>query len=161
MAAEDQREELAACLKKLISLAPAMPLSSMADWRAAARERAKLMNFAASKVGSVRDIAFETLSGSVKCRMYAPEGSSLGLMMPTLFYLHGGGFVAGDLDMCDPQCRALANGASIRVISIEYPLAPENKFPVALEATQDVIAATARGTGDTWDRHQTSRRRGR
>ena len=51
----------------------------------------------------------------------------------TVAYLHGGGWVMGNLDSVDAVCRRLANEAQARVVSIDYRLAPEHPFPAALE----------------------------
>ena len=56
-----------------------------------------------------------------------------------LVYLHGGGWVIGDLDSHDNVCRALANGSGHAVLSVDYRLAPEHPFPAALE---DAVTAT-------------------
>src|SRR2546429_40652 len=62
-----------------------------------------------------------------------------GPALPALLFLHGGGWVVGDLDGADPLCRALANRAGCLVVSIDYPLAPEHRFPAALEASYGVV----------------------
>lgn len=74
------------------------------------------------------------VAGGVPARRYIPPGARRG----TLAFLHGGGFIMGGLDSHDGLCRALAMGAGIRVLSIEYRLAPEHPFPAALE---DALAA--------------------
>jgi acetyl esterase len=64
-------------------------------------------------------------------RIYTPAGSG---PFPIVVLFHGGGFVLGDLDTHDGLCRSLANGAEAVVVSVDYPLAPEHKFPAAPDA---------------------------
>jgi acetyl esterase len=96
----------------------------------------ELRAFAASRpqagpaLHEVRDISIPGPVGLMAARLYRPnEGSDL----PILVYLHGGGWVMGTLDTLDETCRTLANAAGCLVLSIDYPLAPENKFPVPVE----------------------------
>jgi acetyl esterase len=74
---------------------------------------------------------------AVKARLYRPVASVAPL--PMLVFFHGGGWVLGDLESHDILCRRLANAAGYAVLSVEYRLAPESKFPAALD---DAIAAT-------------------
>ena len=69
----------------------------------------------------------------VPVRIYEPDGAR-----GTVAYLHGGGWVMGNLDSVDAVCRALANDAGARVVSIDYRLAPEHPFPAALDDALDV-----------------------
>ena len=61
-------------------------------------------------------------------------------VVPTLVFFHGGGFVIGDIDSYDSQCRLLCRDGGVAVLSVEYRLAPEDPFPAAPE---DAIAVTA------------------
>jgi acetyl esterase len=76
--------------------------------------------------------------GPVALRCYRPAGTQPGEALPALVYLHGGGWVIGDLDTHDVLCRQLANGARCAVYSVDYRLAPEHPFPAAVE---DCVAA--------------------
>ena len=76
-------------------------------------------------VGEVRDVDL----GGVPGRLYVPTGSSGS--DPGLVFLHGGGWVYGDLDSHDAVCRLLAERAGCRVVAVDYRLAPEAPFPAA------------------------------
>jgi acetyl esterase len=87
-------------------------------------------------------------AAGVPVRIYTPEDAG-----GTIAYLHGGGWVLGNLESVDAVCRALADEARARVVSIDYRLAPEHPFPAGLEdalkATQavgaDVVAGDSAG----------------
>ncbi len=74
--------------------------------------------------------------GEIPVRIYTPQGSG---PFPALVFFHGGGWVICNLDTHDGLCRSLANGADCVVVSVDYRLAPEHKFPAA---PQDCYAAT-------------------
>jgi acetyl esterase len=71
-------------------------------------------------------------------RIYQPREALAGELFPVLVWYHGGGFMIGDLDTHDSACRMLANQADCLVVAVDYRLAPEFKFPAAVE---DSIAA--------------------
>lgn len=79
---------------------------------------------------TVEEHLFDTPFGLVNSRVYAPK--NIKKPGPGLMYMHGGGWIIGDLNSHDAVCVDLAISAEIIVISVDYALAPENKFPVAL-----------------------------
>ena len=82
-------------------------------------------------VHEIRDVQ----AGSIPCRLYRPSAETdIGLLV----FFHGGGWVIGDLDSHDGVCRSLANKSGHAVISVDYRLAPEHKFPAAFD---DCVAA--------------------
>ncbi len=83
------------------------------------------------EVAETQDITVEHSGGvRVPCRLYTPlSEATRGLLV---FY-HGGGFVLGGVEEYDGLCRALANASHTRVLSVGYRLAPENRFPAAVE----------------------------
>lgn len=66
-------------------------------------------------------------------RIYQPREAKPGERLPVLVWFHGGGFVIGNLDTHDSACRMLANQADCLVVAVDYRLAPEFKFPAAVE----------------------------
>jgi len=72
-------------------------------------------------------------AGPIPARLYVPEGLPAGEPAPLLVYYHGGGWTLGDLDTHDGICRFLAAAAGVSVLSVDYRLAPEHRFPAALE----------------------------
>jgi len=75
-------------------------------------------------------------AGERDARLYRPEGEG---PWDTLVYLHGGGFVVGDLDTHDQTCRRLCRDVDVAVLAVDYRLAPEDPFPAGLE---DALTAT-------------------
>ena len=90
-------------------------------------------------VAEVATLSAPGPGGDIPLRVYRGNGLGKGGKHPALIYFHGGGWVIGDLDSHDQACRALANATPCMVVSVDYRLAPEHKFPAAAE---DAIAAT-------------------
>lgn len=83
-------------------------------------------------VAAALDRTVPGLAGEVPVRVYQPMGEKAeGL--PVVLYLHGGGFISGDLETHDPQCRMLANHVPAIVVAVNYRLAPEAPYPAAIE----------------------------
>jgi acetyl esterase len=77
-------------------------------------------------VHEIRDVQ----AGAISCRLYRPSAKTdLGLLV----FFHGGGWVIGDLNSHDGVCRSLANKSGHAVLSVDYRLAPEHKFPAAFD----------------------------
>ena len=85
-------------------------------------------------VAEVRELVIDTLP-PIPARLYRPRSGTL----PLLVYFHGGGWVVGSVAISDPFCRALANASGCAVVSVEYRLAPEDRYPAAAD---DAYAAT-------------------
>src|SRR5262245_16763908 len=89
---------------------------------------------------SARDLAIPAPHGAIPARIYTPKKlRKIDGLAPCLVFLHGGGVVIGNLDSHDVVCRKLADEGELIVISVDYRLAPEHKFPAAVE---DAITAT-------------------
>ncbi|WP_421990588.1 alpha/beta hydrolase [Roseococcus sp.] len=98
----------------------------------------KAVAAAPQPVALSRDIRIAGPDGSLGLRLYRAQGSTEAEMLPVLLYFHGGGWVLGDLESHDAVCRGLANAGRCAVVAVDYRLAPEHRFPAALE---DGIAA--------------------
>jgi acetyl esterase len=83
-----------------------------------------------SPVARVEDRAIPSPAGDLPVRLYYPNDQT---PLPVLVWYHGGGWVLGTLDRSDPVCRELANTAGCIVVSVDYRLAPEHKFPAGLD----------------------------
>ena len=87
-------------------------------------------------MGRVESLAIPGPAGTMGARLYVPEKAEE--PSPLLVYFHGGGWVIGELDTHDDPCRFLAVRSGVRVLSVDYRLAPEHPFPAAAE---DAFAA--------------------
>lgn len=88
-------------------------------------------------VASVEDRAITANGAQIPVRIYRPESGPA--VKPALVWFHGGGWVIGSLDGSDFGCRIMANASGCTVISVDYRLAPEYKFPTAVD---DCLAVT-------------------
>jgi acetyl esterase len=89
-------------------------------------------------VGAVRDLRVDGETGPLDARLYVPSTRLGAAPFPTLLFLHGGGWVYGDLDSHDAACRHLAEQSGVQVLAVDYRRAPESPFPAA---AHDAIAA--------------------
>ena len=83
-------------------------------------------------VAALRDLSAPGTAGDIPLRLYRGIGTRSG-PLPVFVFYHGGGYVIGDLDTHDYLCRKIANVAGCCVIAVDYRLAPEHKFPAAVE----------------------------
>lgn len=86
---------------------------------------------------AVKDVTLEGAFGARRARIYAPEGQDPEAGAPTLLFLHGGGWVQGSIESHDGLCGYLAKQSGVRVVSYDYVLAPEYRFP---DLPDDVLA---------------------
>jgi len=103
--------------------------------RAAHRAETEWLCGPGEPVADVRDVHVPSPAGEVLVRLFRPEGDG---PLPVVAYLHGGGWVMGDLPTYDAPLRALANESGAVVAGVEYRRAPEHRFPAALD---DSLAA--------------------
>lgn len=99
-------------------------------------ESRELVSGPAIEPVETRELDIPGDGGPVRARLYVPDGLAEG--SPLLVFYHGGGWVVGSLDSHDTLCRYLAKQAKVRVLSVDYRLAPEHRFPAAVD---DALAA--------------------
>jgi acetyl esterase len=104
--------------------------------RASYRARRTFTQPDAPEVGRVQDLSFKHSGVDIAVRVYHPAEATPA--MPALVYLHGGGWTIGDLDTHDVLCRSLCQQAGGVVVSVDYRMGPEHKFPAAYD---DAVAA--------------------
>jgi acetyl esterase len=131
-------------LKAFLDQANAQPGPKM--WELTAPEARQtfvaLMELAGPKdvpIGKTENITIPGPGGDIPARVYTPVAAG-GDALPALIYFHGGGWVIGTVETHDGLCRMFANESGVRVISVDYRLAPEHRFPAAIE---DAYAAAA------------------
>ncbi|WP_433165634.1 alpha/beta hydrolase [Kribbella sp. CA-247076] len=121
-------------LLRIEGLLPSAPKSSVATARSHLRTVCKLVAGTPRELQRVTELTVRGADGQLGARLYVPRQAGRGLLV----FLHGGGWVIGDLDTHDSLCRSMADDAGIRVLSVDYRLAPEAPAPTAAE---DAIAA--------------------
>jgi acetyl esterase len=100
-----------------------------AEARARVAEEVLIVDAPSGAAVGHRDVEYPGPAGPRRIRCYTPAG--LSAPSPAIVYFHGGGWVTGSIGTHDDACRKLAAGASCRVFSVDYRLAPEHRFPAA------------------------------
>jgi acetyl esterase len=119
---------------------PAMQSLPPVEARLFYRDRRAVTQPDAPSVAEITELSAEGPHGPIPLRLYRPTGrSDRRDAMPVLVYYHGGGWTIGDLDTHDVLCRQLANGSRCTVVSVDYRMGPEHRFPAAVD---DCLAAT-------------------
>ena len=109
--------------------------------RAAYASAADVLDIAPQATERVESFSVKARDGyDIPVRLYAPTGVKL----PVLVYFHGGGFTIGSIATHDALCRRLGHLAGCAVLSVDYRLAPEHKFPVAQDDAWDAVQWVAR-----------------
>ena len=136
-----QLDPQARALLAQLAASPLPAISALSP--AAAREQYRLSRAplwpAPPEVDQVRDLVMPGPGGPLALRLYRALGSAEGAKPPAVVFFHGGGWLVGDLDTHDVACRQFANAAHCAVVAVDYRLAPEHKFPAAVD---DCVAAT-------------------
>jgi acetyl esterase len=121
---------------------PPREAQSLADSRAVFESMSALrLTGPAPEVASITDATLPTRGGMLRARVIRPGGSRL----PTLIYLHGGGYVVGSVVATESEARRFAAAVPANVVSISYRLAPEHPWPAAVDDVEDAVLAIAGG----------------
>ena len=112
---------------------PSLETLAPPEARRAYLERGPNVQPVPPEVGSALSIGTNGPDLAVPLRVYRPMGHDDQKVLPVLVWFHGGGWVIGNLDTHDTLCRELANRSGCCVISVDYRLGPEHKFPAAVE----------------------------
>jgi acetyl esterase len=115
---------------------PPLESEDPVEARSSRLEPMKMLGGEPDALARVENLSIPGPGGDVPIRVYAKEQGGL---RSALVYFHGGGFVLGNLDTHDAVCRALANESGAVVISVDYRLSPESKFPAALDDSQAAV----------------------
>lgn len=140
---------LAGHLKSLGLTALSLTRAPVADCRAMTARIAAVLNENSKPLACERDLAVPRGNGNnstVPCRLYLPDGVT---NPPLLIYAHGGSFALGTLNSWDGMLRELVRASKVAVLSVDYRLSPEHRFPAAFD---DMLAAVrhAAGQGAAW-----------
>lgn len=106
--------------------------------RAQLRKLVELLDDPAPALAHVRDVTVPGAAGPVPARVYCDRPPAAGDAPPMLLYLHGGGWVQGDLETHHGACARLAAWSGVMVVALHYRLAPEHPFPAGAD---DCLAA--------------------
>jgi len=117
---------------------PAVNTMTPVEARSSYRSRRTFTQPDAPEVFKVEDKVVSYDGVNVPVRVYHPHAAQSHAALPGLVYLHGGGWTVGDLDTHDVLCRSLCLQADIVVVSVDYRMGPEHKFPAAYD---DTVAA--------------------
>ena len=112
---------------------PPLHMLTPAEAREATAKSRAVMQPEPEPVAELGDLTCPGPLGPVKLRRYRAAGTQASEVLPCLLYLHGGGWVIGDLESHDQMCRVLANAARCCVVAVDYRMAPEHVYPAAVD----------------------------
>lgn len=112
---------------------PALDALPPVEAREAYQAGRKVLQPEPAHVASTEDLIIPGAAGPIPARMYRGIGTGAAEKLPCVVFYHGGGWVIGDIESHDVICRRLANDANCAVLSVDYRLAPEHKFPAAYD----------------------------
>ncbi|VTU27809.1 Carboxylesterase NlhH [Variovorax sp. PBL-H6] len=116
-----------------------------AEAKAAYEKGAGVLEVPKPQLGRVEDFEIPARDGhSMSARLYAPSHD----VLPVLLFFHGGGFTVGSIATHDTLCRVLSQKSGCAVVSVDYRLAPEHKFPTASNDAWDAVQFVARSAAE-------------
>ncbi len=119
---------------------PAIHTMDPVDAKIAYEKSAPILDLPPAPVHGVEDFQVSARDGhAIPVRLYAPTEASWADPLPLLVYFHGGGFTVGSVNSHDSLCRMFCNAAECLVLSVDYRLGPDWKFPVAANDAFDVL----------------------
>lgn len=131
-----------AALLELIARAKRPPIHAMApeDAKIAYEKSAPIVDINPPPVHMAEDLLVPACDGhAIPVRLYTPREASWTEPLPLLVYFHGGGFTVGSVNSHDPLCRLLCGQADCMVLSVDYRLGPQWRFPTAANDAFDVL----------------------
>lgn len=128
-----------------MNAAPPVESLGAVEARRVTKQRRAAMPQELVEVASVTERDLDGPGGPLRIRIYRPAVVGV---LPAVVFLHGGGWVICDLDSHDAICRRLANGTSSVVVSVDYRLAPEHRYPAALDDAYAAVQWVASHTSD-------------
>jgi acetyl esterase len=123
---------------------PALEDLSPADARQAYTVTRATLQLDPEPTADTQEFTIPGPAGELRLRLHRGAGTQGRERLPCLLYLHGGGWVIGDLDSHDGVCRRLANEGACCVVAVDYRLAPEHPFPAAFDDSAATLAWLAR-----------------
>ena len=114
--------------RAFIESIPDQGLMAWRDIHEVRREAVEIVRAAAGNPEPMKTVD-DIDAGGVRARLYRPSGGETSVLV----WIHGGAFMTGDLDSSDVLARAYARRAQSAVLSVDYRLAPENRFPAAID----------------------------
>jgi acetyl esterase len=116
-----------------------------AEAKAAYEKGAGVLEVPKPQLGRVEDFAIPARDGHpLPARLYAPSHA----VLPVLLFFHGGGFTVGSIATHDTLCRVLSEKSGCAVVSVDYRLAPEHKFPTASNDAWDAVQFLAQSAAE-------------
>ncbi|QPF76611.1 alpha/beta hydrolase [Roseateles sp. DAIF2] len=111
---------------------------------------AEILDLPRAALPRVENLRLPGPGGELAARLYAPQTREEAPLLPALLYFHGGGFTIGSLETHDSLCRQLALRSGAAVVALDYRLAPDHRFPAAVDdswAALSWLAEAAEGLG--------------